>query len=97
MTVTDERLHVRLAELRREYALGEGRMRDLAQQQSALKETLLRISGAIQVLEELAAAFEAEAAAPTSAPDLDGEGPQLLPVPDGDGHERAGTNERRRS
>ena len=56
MATTDERLQARLAELRREYTLGEGRLRDLLQQESALRETLLRISGAIQVLEELAGA-----------------------------------------
>jgi hypothetical protein len=53
MAMTDPRLSARLTELRREYALGEGRLRELVQQESALRETLLRISGAIQVLEEL--------------------------------------------
>ncbi len=54
--MTDERMQARLTELRREYAVGEGRLRDLLQQESTLRETLLRISGAIQVLEELAGA-----------------------------------------
>ncbi|WP_406054309.1 hypothetical protein [Kribbella sp. NBC_00889] len=52
--MSDERLQARLGELRREYALGEGQLRELLQQESALRETLLRISGAIQVLQELA-------------------------------------------
>jgi hypothetical protein len=71
--MVDERVSLRLAELRREYALGEGRLRELVQQESALRETLLRISGAIQVLEEL-----------KSAPDTGdgaGPGPTILTVP----------------
>lgn len=73
--MTDERLQARLAELRREYALGESRLRDLVQQESALRETLLRISGAIQVLEELGSA-PAPAAADGTQPD-----PHIVPDP----------------
>ncbi|WP_248962837.1 hypothetical protein [Sphaerisporangium perillae] len=51
-----EQLQARLAELKREYQLGEGQLRELTRQEAALRETLLRISGAIQVLEELTAA-----------------------------------------
>ncbi len=43
----------RLAELQQEYVLGEAQLRELVAQQSVLRETLLRISGAVQVLEEL--------------------------------------------
>jgi hypothetical protein len=43
----------RLVELRREFQAGEGQLRELVQREAALRETLLRISGAIQVLEEL--------------------------------------------
>jgi len=53
MTVADEQVQARLDELRREYQVGDGRLRELLQQETALRETLLRISGAIQVLEEL--------------------------------------------
>jgi len=47
-----ERIASRLAELKREFHLGEEQLRDLVQREAALRETLLRISGAIQVLEE---------------------------------------------
>ena len=82
--MADERLQARLSELRREYAVGEARLRDLTQQESVLRETLLRISGAIQVLEELDAAAEPGPPVPTSpAPAGDGarSGPRILTVP----------------
>lgn len=82
--MSDERLQARLTELRREYALGESRLRELIQQESALRETLLRISGAIQVLEELGGAaseIEPPAAGPPG-PDDDGvQPPRVLKVP----------------
>ncbi|WP_370941804.1 hypothetical protein AB5J62_22105 [Amycolatopsis sp. cg5] len=46
-------LEERLAELKREYQVGDGRLRELTREEVELRETLLRISGAIQVLEEL--------------------------------------------
>jgi predicted nucleic acid-binding Zn-ribbon protein len=46
----------RLAALRRDYEDGQGRLLQLEQQASALRDTVLRISGAIQVLEELLSA-----------------------------------------
>ena len=43
----------RLTELKAEFETGQTRLRDLERQEAALRETMLRISGAIQVLEEL--------------------------------------------
>lgn len=43
----------RLAELKAEFTLGQQRLQALDQQRASLRDTLLRISGAIQVLEEL--------------------------------------------
>lgn len=48
-----ERVQARLAELKQEYVTGKAQLRELLQQEAALRETLLRISGAIQVLEEV--------------------------------------------
>ena len=48
-----EQLQARLDELKQEYQLGESRLRELTQQEVLLRETLLRISGAVQVLSEL--------------------------------------------
>lgn len=75
--MTDERLTARLAELRREYAVGEARLRDLTQQEAALRETLLRISGAIQVLEEMGAPVDSGPPAGDSA----SSDPRILTVP----------------
>jgi prefoldin subunit 5 len=43
----------RLQELRREFKIGEAQLEELDRQRARLRDTLLRISGAIQVLEEL--------------------------------------------
>lgn len=45
----------RLEELRGEYALGVRRMQELSRELEATRDTVLRIGGAIQVLEELLA------------------------------------------
>jgi hypothetical protein len=50
-----EQLQARLKLLRKEFETGHARLRDLELQQAVLRETLFRISGAIQVLEELLA------------------------------------------
>jgi prefoldin subunit 5 len=49
----DEQIEGRLAELRDELRKGEEMLAELQQRQAALRDTLLRIHGAIQVLEEL--------------------------------------------
>ena len=49
----DEKLQQRLEELKQEFAAGQKMLADLDAQQADLKQTLLRISGAIQVLEEM--------------------------------------------
>lgn len=48
-------IHERLEELRGEFTRGQAQMKALEQRQTELRDTLLRISGAIQVLEELLA------------------------------------------
>ena len=57
-----EKLEKRLEELKKEYQTGQKTLSDLQGQMNALRETLLRISGAIQVLEEEINGKESEAA-----------------------------------
>lgn len=47
-----DKLQHRLQSLKTEYAAGQKMLADLEAQQTNLRDTLLRISGAIQVLEE---------------------------------------------
>ncbi len=47
-----EQLQQRLEELKKEFETGQNRLRELEAEQARVRETLLRISGAIQVLEE---------------------------------------------
>lgn len=49
----NETIEARLAELRGERERGEEMLAELQARQAALRDTLLRIQGAIQVLEEL--------------------------------------------
>ena len=51
----EERLQARLSQLRAEYAKGEQTLADLEAKVANVRATMLRISGAIQVLEELTA------------------------------------------
>jgi hypothetical protein len=53
-----QQLQQRLKELKQEQASGQKMLADLQRQQAELEQTLLRISGAIQVLEELLAQEE---------------------------------------
>lgn len=62
-----DQLQHRLAELKAEYEQGQQVLAELEARQRALRDTLLRISGAIQVIEEelaRAAAPDAPAGAP---------------------------------
>lgn len=65
-------IETRLEELRREYEAGAGVMNELQKKQDELRTTLMRISGAIQVLEELLATEAAEQDAGEAA------GPRLV-------------------
>jgi predicted nuclease with TOPRIM domain len=47
-----EQLARRLEELKKEFETGQARLRELETEQAYTRETMLRISGAIQVLEE---------------------------------------------
>ena len=59
----NERATAKLELLRREFEAGERRLIELDRQRTHLTETMLRISGAIQVLEEVLGTAETE---PTS-------------------------------
>jgi len=48
-----EQLEQRLSELKAEYAAGQKMLAELEAKQADLHQTMLRISGAMQVLEEL--------------------------------------------
>ena len=50
-----QQLEQRLNDLKEEYTSGQKMLADLDARQAELRQTLLRISGAIQVLEELLA------------------------------------------
>jgi predicted nuclease with TOPRIM domain len=47
-----EQLQQRLEQLRQEFEAGQKMLTDMEAKQASLRETLLRISGAVQVLEE---------------------------------------------
>jgi predicted nuclease with TOPRIM domain len=65
-------LQNRLGVLKKEFETGQTRLRELASQESILRETLLRISGAIQVLEELLAESKSDEGRARS--------PEVLPI-----------------
>lgn len=61
-----DRIKTRLSELRRNFEAGQAQLGKLEAEATQLRETLLRIAGAIQVLEEtLAAEDGASGAFPT--------------------------------
>lgn len=74
-----EKLLERLKALKHEYNLGEKAVGDLEAKQNSLKETLLRISGAIQVLEELLAEPDQPDAAKTSIAQESNQFDELVP------------------
>lgn len=63
-----EKLQQRLQSLKTEYEDGQKMLADLEVQQANLRKTLLRISGAIQVLEETLAEVDQPLEAATSSP-----------------------------
>lgn len=69
-----DRLAARLENLRKEHQTGQAMLADLEAKQLDLRQTLLRIAGAIQVLEELLADAETPA----------GEGDAAREAPAGD-------------
>jgi hypothetical protein len=59
-----EQIEERLAALRQEYEAGGRMLADLEARRVELQQTLLRIGGAVQVLEELLGSEEADAGEP---------------------------------
>jgi chromosome segregation ATPase len=60
-------LETKLEQLRQEFASGQNQLADLDQKRANLRDTLLRISGAIQVLEETLGEAAGEDATPVDA------------------------------
>jgi predicted nuclease with TOPRIM domain len=50
-----EQVSLRLLSLKKEFEAGQNRLRELEAEMTQVRDTMLRISGAIQVLEELSA------------------------------------------
>ena len=72
-----EQMEQRLAELKAEYEAGRKMLADLEAKQINLQQTLLRISGAIQVVEELLSSTPQPTAgdqAPVAEPIMSGNG-----------------------
>ena len=55
-----QQIQSRIAVLKSEFETGQTKLQELELQQSRIRETLLRISGAIQVLEEMLDSNKAE-------------------------------------
>jgi hypothetical protein len=49
----DARMRDRLAELRKEWEIGQARLAELERETAALQQSMLRIAGATQVLTEM--------------------------------------------
>lgn len=63
-----QQVQERLASLKKEFEVGQKRLQQLEQEQTYLRETMLRISGAIQVLQELVGEPDAGASAVAATP-----------------------------
>ena len=55
-----QQLEKRLQELKQEFETGQVRLQELVRQEQSLRETLFRIGGAIQVIEEELARAQSE-------------------------------------
>lgn len=64
-----EQLEQRLAELKKDFVEGQARLQELESQQALVRDTLLRISGAIQVMEEMLSGAPGDGADDTPAPE----------------------------
>ncbi|MGY1670342.1 hypothetical protein [Geodermatophilus sp. SYSU D00710] len=53
MSDLDARMRDRLAELRKEWEIGQARLAELERETAALQQSMLRIAGATQVLTEM--------------------------------------------
>lgn len=53
-----EQIEARLTQLRTEYGKGQAQLRQLDGQMEAVRETLLRIGGAVMILEELVSCYQ---------------------------------------
>jgi hypothetical protein len=53
-----DKIQIRIEALRKEMDAGQHQMQELERQRTQIRDTMLRISGAIQVLEELQAEAE---------------------------------------
>jgi prefoldin subunit 5 len=62
-----DQLEARLAQLKQDFETGQSQLQELDEQRASLTQTMLRISGAIQVLEEMLAAAPADESAQTQA------------------------------
>jgi uncharacterized coiled-coil protein SlyX len=64
----NDKLEARLKDLREQFAAGQTAMTELNRKQDELRTTMLRISGAIQVLEEIIGPVEVATDLPENAP-----------------------------
>ena len=76
-----EQAKLRLKELKKEFEAGQSQLQELDRQQTRLRETLLRISGAIQILEETLASENSQ---PKDHP-VNHQGADSIPMAQGSG------------